>query len=98
MTKVITLRLKEKELGFIEALSKKEDKDRSYVARKLIDYGWTYFTLKQYRDGKISIGKVAKELNLSITETIELLSELGVKSPVTYEEYLEGYKSLKGMF
>ena len=93
MSKVITLRLKEKELGFIESLSKKDNGDKSSAARKLIDYGWIYFTLKNYREGKISIGKTAKELNLTISETIDLLSDLGIKSPITYEDYLEGQKN-----
>ena len=52
MTKIITLRLKERELNFIEELSKKENEDRSYAARKLIDYGWIYFILKNYKEGK----------------------------------------------
>ncbi|MDP3765678.1 MAG: UPF0175 family protein [Nanoarchaeota archaeon] len=98
MTKVITLRLKEKELGFIEEISKKENGDRSYAARKLIDYGWIYFILKSYKEGKISIGKAAKELNLTITETIELLADLGIKSPISYEDYLESYKHAKEIF
>lgn len=98
MAKVITLRLKEKELGFIEELSKKENEGRSSAARKLIDYGWVYFILKNYKEGKISIGKAAKELNLTITEIIELLADLGIKSPVSYEEYLEGYKYLEDVF
>lgn len=95
MAKVVTLRLKEKELGFIEELSRKENGDRSFAARKLIDYGWIYFILKNYKDGKMSIGKAAKELNLTITETIELLADLGIKSPISYEEYLEGHRTLK---
>ncbi|MBI4451989.1 hypothetical protein HY637_01040 [Candidatus Woesearchaeota archaeon] len=95
MAKVVTLRLKEKELGFIEELSRKENGDRSHAARKLIDYGWIYFILKNYKEGKMSIGKAAKELNLTITETIELLADLGINSPITYEEYLEGYRNLK---
>lgn len=98
MAKVITLRLQEKELGFIKEFSSKENSDRSYAARKLIDYGWVYFILKSYREGKMSIGKAAKELNLTITETIELLSDLGVKSPISYDEYLESYDSVKNIF
>ena len=95
MAKVITLRLKERELSFIKELSGKENGDRSYAARKLIDYGWIYYILKNYREGRMSIGKASKELNLTITETIELLADLGINSPISYEEYLEGYKSLK---
>ena len=98
MTKVITLRLKEKELSFINELSIIENEDRSYAARKLLDYGWIYYILKQYKEGKMSIGKSAKELDLTITETIELLSSLGIQSPISYEEYLEGYKTLKKVF
>ncbi|MEK6984209.1 MAG: hypothetical protein AABX33_06565 [Nanoarchaeota archaeon] len=98
MAKVVTLRLKERELGFIKELSEKENEDKSYAARKLIDYGWIYFILKKYKEGKISIGKASKELNLTITETIELLADLGINSPISYEEYLEGYKYLKGAF
>ena len=94
MSKVITLRLKEKELEFIKVLSQKEDKDRSFAARTLIDYGWVYFILKQYKEGKMSIGKASKELSLTITETMTLLSDLGIRSPITYEEYLEGYKNI----
>ena len=41
----------------------------------------------------MSLGKAAKELNLTITEAIELLSDLGIKSPISYEHYLEGQKS-----
>ena len=95
MGKVITLRLKEKELDFIKEIANKEDEDRSYAARKLIDYGWVYFVLKNYKDGKISLGKAAKKLDLTITETIELLADLGIKSPISYSEYLEGYKAFE---
>ena len=98
MAKVITLRLQERELGFIKEFSSKENRGRSYAVRKLIDYGWVYFILKNYREGKISIGKASKELSLTITETIELLSDLGINSPISYDEYLEGYNSLKNIF
>lgn len=98
MAKVITLRLKEKELGFIEALSKKENGDKSSAARKLIDLGWVYFIIKNYKEGKISIGKAANELNLTMTEMIDLLADLGIKSPITYEDYLEGKKVAEELF
>ena len=59
---------------------------------------WIYFILKSYREGKMSIGKTAKKLNMTITETIELLADLGIRSPIKYEDYLEGYKSLEDTF
>ncbi len=95
---VVTLRLKERELEFINELAKKEKEDKSYAARKLIDYGWIYFILREYKHGRISLGRSAKQLNLTISEMIELLAELGISSPITYEDYLQGYKALADGF
>jgi len=38
-----------------------------------------------------------EELDLSISETIDLLSEFGIKAPIDYEDYLKGYEVLKGI-
>lgn len=38
-----------------------------------------------------------EELDLSISETIDLLSEFGIKTPIDYEDYLKGYEVLKEM-
>lgn len=98
VSQVITLRLKDKELDFIKRTSKRSNSDRSYAARILIDNGWVYYVLKEYKEGKMSIGKAAEELKTSISEFIDVLSELGIKSPITYEDYLEGEKYAKELF
>lgn len=98
VSQVITLRLKDKELDFIKKLSKKSNSDRSYAARILIDNGWMYYVLKEYKEGKISIGKASEELEISISELIDLLADLGIKSPITYEDYLEGKRYAESLF
>ena len=95
MGKTVSVRLEEKEIRFIEELSKKHNMDKSTAARELIEYGKIYLVLKLYKEGKMSLGNVAKELGLSVSETIDLLAEFGIKSPITYEDYLKGYKNLK---
>ena len=57
-----------------------------------------YCILKEYKEGKVSIGKAAEELDISISELIDLLADLGIKSPITYEDYLEGEKYVEGLF
>ncbi len=90
---VISLRLKEKESKRIDELSEVENKDRSAVTRELIDYGWTYLMIKRYKEGKLSLGILAKKLEVSIIEAIELLSEQGIESNISYEDYLKGFDS-----
>jgi len=51
--------------------------------------------IRLYREGRFSLEKVAKKLDLSVSETIDLLSELGIKAPIDYDDYLKGYEVMK---
>lgn len=51
--------------------------------------------LKRYKEDKISLETLAKELELSVSETIDLLAEYGVISPISYDDYLEGLETLR---
>jgi predicted HTH domain antitoxin len=50
--------------------------------------------IKHYGDGKVSLEDLAKILGLSVGGTIDLLSELGIESPIEYEDYHEGFAVL----
>ena len=89
---VISLRLKDREIKRINELSKIGHKDKSAVARELIDYGWEFLMLNLYREGKMSLSSLSEKLELSVSETIDLLSEFGVKSPIDYDDYLKGFE------
>ena len=95
MTEIVSFRFKEHELEHISKLSKDRNLDRTTAARELIEYGWTYYVFKQYKDGKLSLELTAKELSISISELIDLLADLGIKSPITYEDFLVGLKNIK---
>ncbi|MEK6887859.1 MAG: UPF0175 family protein [Candidatus Aenigmatarchaeota archaeon] len=94
MNKVVSLRLDKREIEILENM-KKTEKDKSAAARELINNGWKFVVLQLYRNGKISTGKAAKELGISISEFIDMLAELGIRSDVTYEDYLESQKTMK---
>jgi len=88
---VISLRLENSELRRIDDLSSQEHKGRSTVARELIQEGLQFRMLKQYREGKLSLGSLAKSLDVSVGEVIDMLAEFGIESPVEYEDYLKGF-------
>ena len=94
MNKTVSLRLDERELEILKQLEKSE-KDKSAAARELIKNGWKFMVLKMYREGKISTGNAAKELEISISEFIDLLKELGIRSPIQYEDFIESSKAMK---
>jgi len=89
---VISLRLKDRDLRRLDELSQLERKDKSTAARELLEYGWEFLMIRHYKEGKLSLEGLAKKLDISISETIDRLSELGIKAPIEYEDYLQGLK------
>lgn len=59
-----------------------------------IDYGWEFLMLKLYREGKLSLGTLAEKLELSVSETIDMLASFGIESPLDYDDYLKGFETL----
>jgi hypothetical protein len=51
--------------------------------------------LKRYKGGKLSLGGLSKKLDISISETIDLLAELGIEAPIEFEDYLNGFEVFK---
>ena len=92
---VISLRLKDRDLERLDELSKLEHKDRSTTARELLEYGWEFIMLKYYKEGKLSLEALAKKLNMSISEAIDLLAEPGIEAPIEFEDYLKGFNVFK---
>jgi len=95
MSEVMSLRLTEEEKDILNRVAEEEGKDLSATARELIEYGRKYRVLQLYKEGKISLGKAADELDLSLTEFIDLLNEFGISANIDYEDYLKGTKNLE---
>ena len=93
---VISLRLKERDLERLDELSRLEHKDKSTVARELLEYGWDFLMLRYYKEGKLSLEGLAKKLDISISEAMDLLAELGIEAPIEFEDYLKGFEVFKG--
>lgn len=94
-TRVLSLRLTPKQLERVQELAKEERKDKSELARELIDYGLMLKMFKLYRQGRASLGYVAEKLSLSVGEVLDLLAEFGIESPIDFEDYLAGFETLK---
>ena len=88
---VISLRLKDRDLERLDELSKALHKDKSTMARELLEYGWDFLMLEYYKEGKLSLSGLAKKLDLSISEAIDLLKERGIEAPIAFDDYLKGF-------
>ena len=92
LSSVKTVRLPKEDIKVVERLAVETRKGKSATLRELVKLGKVYFAIRQYKNGKISIGKAAEIAGLSISETMDFFTELGIKSNIELEDYLEGLK------
>jgi predicted HTH domain antitoxin len=91
----MTIGIEEKEYNIIEELSKLEGEEKSRVLKELMELGRIMLAIRRYEEGKFSLGKAAEIAGKALSEFLDLLSEFGIKSRISYEDYLEGFEHLK---
>jgi len=87
--KVRSLRIPQDIDQAIEYVSKMEKTEKTQSLRKLARLGFEYYASKSYGDGKITLREASKLLSLTLSETIDVFSELGVKRNIRASDVLE---------
>ncbi len=75
---VVTLRLSKRALQRLEAIRTIEKTDRSTLVKKFIEDGLRKTTVKLYSASKLSAGRAADILDISLREFFELLEQQNV--------------------
>ena len=96
--RVISVRINKSLEEIVKRYSEETNAEQSDIIRDLINKGSLYIAIKGYSKGKYSIGKAAYLANLPLSEFMDLIMELGIKSKISKEDLLEGYDNLKELF
>ena len=86
--KVKSMRIPEDIEKAIEYTSNVEKIEKAQSLRKLARIGFEYYIAKAYRDGKITLREASVLLNLTLSQTIDLLADMGVKGNIRAEDVL----------
>jgi predicted HTH domain antitoxin len=89
---VVTVRLSKRDLERVEAVRVLEDVDRSTLIKEFIEDGLRRRVVDNYRRGKLTAGRAAEILGISLREFFEILEREGI--PVNWDsesvkEYLK---------
>jgi len=89
---VVTVRLSKRDLERVEAVRVLEDVDRSTLIKEFIEDGLRRRVVNFYQRGKLTAGRAAEILGISLREFLEILEREGV--PVNWDsesirEYLK---------
>ncbi len=76
----------------IEYVARLEKLEKTQSLRKLTRLGFEYYAAKSYERGKLTLRETAELLNLTLSETIDLLAEMGVKGNIKTKDVMESLK------
>jgi predicted HTH domain antitoxin len=86
--KVRSLRIPEDLDQAIEYVSKVEKTEKTQSLRKLARLGFEQYIAKVYREGNITLREASDLLRLTLSETIDLLTEMGVRGNIRANDVL----------
>ena len=66
----------------INYVSQLEKIEKTQSLRKLARIGFEYYVAKNYKEGRITLRDASDLLKLSLSETMDLLAEMGVKGNI----------------
>ena len=94
MGKVISVRINKSLEEVLNKISKEQNNEQSEVIRDLIKNGSIFLAIKGFVEGKYSIGKAANLVEMPLSEFMDIIANLGIKSKINTEDVLEGYENL----
>jgi len=95
--KVRSIRVPEDLEQAIEYISKIEKVEKTQSLRKLARVGFESYIAKAYRDGNLTLREAAKLLNLTLSETIDLIGDIGVRGNIRSKDVLASFETLTSL-
>ena len=92
--KVKSIRIPEEIDKAVNYVAKSEKLEKTSSLRKLTRMGFESYVAKSYEKGKLTLREAGNLLNLSLSETIDLLNELGIKGNIRAKDVLDSLKSM----
>jgi predicted HTH domain antitoxin len=92
--KVKSLRIPEDIDQAIEYVARSEKLEKTSTLRKLTRMGFEVYVAKSYERGKLTLREASRLLQLNLMDTIDLLSEMGVKGNIRAKDVMEGLRAL----
>ena len=98
-TEMVSARFAKEDTELIEESAREEKTDKTTALKKIFALGAKQYrqekAIKQYQEGRISLGKAAELANASLWEIMEKLKRRNIASCLEKEDFLQGLKNLE---
>ena len=91
--KVRSMRVPEDIDRAIKYVSEAEKIENTQSLRKLARLGFEFYVAKKYQNGRITLRRAAELLNLTLSEALDLLGDIGVRGNIHASDVLSSLNS-----
>lgn len=91
--KVKSMRIPEDIDKAIVYVARSEKIENTHSLRKLARMGFESYISKEYKAGKITLREASDLMKLTLSETVDLLSDMGVKGNIHAEDVLNSLQT-----
>lgn len=88
-----SLRLSDSLVSAVREIGHDEQIEDAAAMRKLLRMGYGFYLAEQYRAGRRTLRDVAHRLELSLSETLEMLQRLGITGNTGADDTLASFRS-----
>ena len=96
--RLMSVRLSREEDLKLNEASREAKMSKPRLARELMMDGLKFRLLVRYRKGQVSLGTFCRALGMAMGEAIDFLADLGIRSPISYDDYLASVESAEKVF
>jgi len=90
--KVKSIRIPEDIDRAIDYVARSEKLEKNSSLRKLTRLGFEVYVAKSYERSKLTLREAADLLSLTLTETIDLFGEMGIKGNISAKDVMDALK------
>nr|MDO8117142.1 hypothetical protein [Candidatus Sigynarchaeota archaeon] len=90
MSHVISIRINKHLEELIERHAREARLDQSDIVRDLINKGGIFVAIKGYAEGKYSVEKAASLASIPLSEFMDLVMNLGIRSRIDVDDMMDG--------
>jgi hypothetical protein len=93
--KTKTLRVSDELIDALRDVGRAEHLEEAQAMRKLLRMGYEVYLADQYRAGRVTLRQVAHRISRSLSETLDLMTRMGIQGNTGADDTLASLRSLQ---
>lgn len=94
---ILTVRIQKGDQRILDKFARQKHLNRSQAVKELLHKGFIVAQMQEYRDGKLSLGKLAETLGVARIEALNLVAQYNAHPKMPRDYLADAMETAKGL-